>query len=132
MNYRDVVKNAFVGVPKDNDGKKVQSLMYYVFDLGRLGLQNQEEISKCFKNEVSHLMRTVVENKIALRDLNLQTADDAAILFTEMVEAFKLSLSEFLSYIFEVENKRDYMIRRVDVMGLNLATKIREGILVSE
>lgn len=134
MNYRDIVKNAFVGVPRDENSKKVQSLMYYVFDLGRLGLQNNDEVSKCFKNEVSHLMRTVVENKITARnsqDYEIKDANDAANLFIEMVEAFKLTLTEFLNYIFDDERKRDYMIRRIDIMGNSLSDKIRQGILVS-
>jgi hypothetical protein len=135
VNYRKLVQNTFLGVPYNKEGRKVQSLMYYIFDIGRLGLTESEgngnsDVIKCFKNEVVNLMKAICNNQSSVE--TIEDSDQAAAIFQTMSARLVVELSDLCDYIFKNTEKTSYMLRRVQQNVDRLTDSIRQGELTIE
>lgn len=134
--YKQVVYQVFVDSPINKEGRKIQSLMYHVFDLGKLGLgfdQQNEDIIKCFKNEVSHIMRELMGSYLFDKKVKVTTNEEAANILVRLIEILNQKLSSLAGYIFgELSTKKEYFLRRVREIGDDLVFKLRQGELKVE
>jgi hypothetical protein len=128
--YGRLVQNVFRGVPLNRDGKKVQSLMYYIFDIGRLGLddgKSSPDLIKCFKNEISGIMKGICN---AFSEEKVEDFDEAANLFFMMTEKLMNELRELCQYMFGDQDKVAYFTRRIQQNVDKLILQVRAGELV--
>lgn len=129
---RELIRQVFVGYPADDKGRKVQSLMYYIYDVCRLGFELQstgddKNVVKCFKNEISHLMKSVMTKHLPKE---VKTKDDAAKVFIKMTEVLTKELSSLLTYMFgEMYNKKHYALGRIRDVSDSLSLQIRQDSL---
>lgn len=123
----DIVHNVFVGSPV-NKGRIIQPLMYYIFDVGRLGFgfdKGGEDLVKCFKNEVSHIVRSILSNYSIEK---IETNDEAADKLVVMSEVLIRDLSNLCDYIFGVnKDKKQYFLKRTREMCDNFIILVRKG-----
>jgi uncharacterized protein YaaR (DUF327 family) len=131
---REVVYHLFVGTPLTKDGRKIQSLLYYIFDVGRLGFgsdMKEESFVKCFKNEVSHIMRDLISKYVNTDVIEGTDQDiDNVALMLMIKEALIKRIHELVTYIFTEEEKRMYILKRIEEYTNSLVSLVRNNEIV--
>lgn len=107
----NLIKQAFMGMLFDGNERKIQSVMYYTYDIGRLGMINDGDLIKCFKNEVSYTMKLIYKHFVSRNEC--KTYGEAVDLFVMMSEVFVKRLIDLSVYMFNDESKRVFFVNRV-------------------